>query len=199
MAEETKADKASKQKATDQPAEGQKKPAPKTAEKAKHADADVKKSDTAKLEKQVADLKDQLAKKDDLYLRAEAEIQNMTNHFKKERADLLKYEGQDLIKEILPVLDNLKRALAIKVEDDQGKQLHDGIQMVHDHLVKALKEHGVTEIEADGKPFDPTVHQAVSTTAVTGDQKPDTVVQVYQAGYKLKDRVLRPAMVVVAQ
>lgn len=153
----------------------------------------------ATLTKQVQDLKAQLDKKDDQYLRAEAEIQNMTNHFKKEREGLLKYEGQDLIKEILPVLDNLKRALAIKVADDQGKQLHDGIQMVHDHLEKALADHGVTEIEAEGKPFDPTVHQAVSTTAVTGDQKPDTVVQVYQAGYKLKDRVLRPAMVVVAQ
>lgn len=151
------------------------------------------------LAKQVADLKKQLAEKDDQYLRAEAEIQNMTNHFKKERSALLKYEGQDLIKEILPVLDNLKRALATKVDDDQGKQLHDGVQMVHDHLEKALADHGVTEIEALNKPFDPNVHQAVSTTAVSGDQKPDTVVQVYQAGYLLKDRVLRPAMVVVAQ
>lgn len=192
MAEEKKADKTSKQEASAKPTPQQKQTAPK-------ADKQAKQSATAELEKQVADLKDQLAKKDDQYLRAEAEIQNMTNHFKKERAALLKYEGQDLIKEILPVLDNLKRALAIKVEDDQGKQLHDGIQMVHDHLVKALKDHGVTEIEADGKPFDPTVHQAVSTTAATGDQKADIVVQVYQAGYKLKDRVLRPAMVVVAQ
>lgn len=185
MAEEKKA----KQDAAKQPnkpaADVQKKPA--------------KDDQVAALTKQVADLKEQLAKKDDQYLRAEAEIQNMTNHFKKERGDLLKYEGQDLIKEILPVLDNLKRALSIKVEDDQGKQLHDGIQMVHDHLEKALVSHGVSEIEALNKPFDPTVHQAVSTTAVTGDQKPDTVVQVYQAGYQLKDRVLRPAMVVVAQ
>lgn len=185
MAEEKKAKQEASQQTAKTAADSTKKPT---------ADDQV-----ALLTKQVADLKDQLAKKDDQYLRSEAEIQNMTNHFKKERSDLLKYEGQDLIKEILPVLDNLKRALSIKVEDEQGKQLHDGIQMVHDHLEKALESQGVSEIAALNKPFDPTVHQAVSTTAVTGDQKPDTVVQVYQAGYQLKDRVLRPAMVVVAQ
>lgn len=188
MAEEKKAEQSVKQPDVKNGPE-------KTADKG----APKKDKSTLKLKQQIEDLKKQLSAKDDQYLRAEAEIQNMNNHFKKERGDLLKYEGQDLIKEILPVLDNLKRALAIKVADDQGKQLHDGIQMVHDHLEKALTEHGVTEIKAQNQPFDPTVHQAVSTTPVTGDQKPDTVVQVYQAGYMLKDRVLRPAMVVVAQ
>ncbi len=137
--------------------------------------------------------------KDDKYLRAEAEIQNMTNRFNKERAQILKYDGQDLAKSILPVLDNLKRALAIEVVDDNGKQLKKGIQMVHDHLVKALNDHGITEIKADGETFDPTLHQAVQTVPVEEGQKPETVVNVLQAGYQLKDRVLRPAMVVVAQ
>lgn len=151
------------------------------------------------LEKQIKDLKQQLSDKDDQYLRAEAEIQNMTNHFKKERAQLLKYDGQDLAKSVLPVLDNLKRALTIEVHDENGQQLKKGIQMVHDHLINALKDHGITEIEAEGKPFDPTLHQAVQTVPVEGDQKAETVVKVLQAGYQLKDRVLRPAMVVVAQ
>ncbi|MCI1974962.1 MAG: nucleotide exchange factor GrpE [Limosilactobacillus sp.] len=156
-------------------------------------------SQVTKLEAQVKDLKQQLSDKDDQYLRAEAEIQNMTNHFKKERAQLLKYDGQDLAKSVLPVLDNLKRALTIDVHDENGQQLKKGIQMVHDHLISALKDHGIIEIEADGKPFDPTLHQAVQTVPVEGDQKADTVVKVLQAGYQLKDRVLRPAMVVVAQ
>lgn len=151
------------------------------------------------LEKQIKDLKQQLSDKDDQYLRAEAEIQNMTNHFKKERTQLLKYDGQDLAKSVLPVLDNLKRALTIEVHDENGQQLKKGIQMVHDHLINALKDHGITEIEAEGKPFDPTLHQAVQTVPVEGDQKAETVVKVLQAGYQLKDRVLRPAMVVVAQ
>ncbi len=151
------------------------------------------------LQKQVDDLKKQLADKDDKYLRAEAEIQNMTTRFNKERAQILKYDGQDLAKSVLPVLDNLKRALTIEVKDENGQQLKKGIQMVHDHLTAALKDHGVTEIPAEGKIFDPTLHQAVQTVPVEGDQKPETVVKVLQAGYQLKDRVLRPAMVVVAQ
>lgn len=165
------------------------------------AQAAAKKKDdpTTKLKATVAELKQQLADKDDKYLRAEAEIQNMTNRFNKERAQILKYDGQDLAKSILPVLDNLKRALAIEVTDENGQQLKKGIQMVHDHLVKALTDHGITEIAAEGKPFDPTLHQAVQTVPVAEGQKAETVVNVLQAGYQLKDRVLRPAMVVVAQ
>lgn len=173
---------------------------------AKHAtndqSKDKKKSATSQVDElkaEIKDLKQQLADKDDKYLRAEAEIQNMTTRFNKERAQILKYDGQDLAKSVLPVLDNLKRALTIEVTDESGKQLKKGIQMVHDHLTSALTDHGITEIEADGKPFDPTLHQAVQTVPVKDGQKPDTVVQVLQAGYQLKDRVLRPAMVVVAQ
>lgn len=140
-----------------------------------------------------------LSDKNDQYLRAEAEIQNMTKHFSKERSDLLKYDGQKMAKAILPAVDNLERALDTKVNDDAGKQLLKGIQMTHDRLMSALKENGVTEIEAAGKPFDPTKHQAVSTVTAKDDQKKDTVVKVLQPGYQLHDRVLRPAMVVVAQ
>lgn len=151
------------------------------------------------LQTEIADLKKQLEDKDNQYLRAEAEIQNMSKRFEKERSQLAKYDGQDLATSILPVLDNLKRALAIEVTDDNGQQLKKGIQMVHDHLEKALQDHGITEVDALNKPFDPNTQQAVQTVAASGDQKADTVVQVLQAGYLLKDRVLRPAMVVVAQ
>lgn len=72
--------------------------------------------------------------------------------------------------------------------------------MVHDHLEKALKDHGIVEIPAEpGTSFDPTKHQAVQTAPASDDQKADTIVQVLQAGYEMKDRVLRPSMVVVAQ
>ena len=172
------------------------------AQQAHHKDDQKKESATKQVDElktQIKDLKQQLADKDDKYLRAEAEIQNMTTRFKKEQAQLLKYDGQDLAKSVLPVLDNLKRALTIEVTDENGKQLKKGIQMVHDHLIGALNDHGITEIKADGKPFDPTLHQAVQTVPVKDGQKADTVVQVLQAGYQLKDRVLRPAMVVVAQ
>lgn len=159
-------------------------------------DADTR---VKELEKQVKELQKQVEDQKDQNSRAQAEIQNMTKRFKKEQAQLLKYDGQDLAKGILPVLDNLKRALEIEVEDENGQQLKKGIQMVHDHLEKALEDHDIKEIEALNKPFDPTTQQAVQTVAASGDQKPETVVQVLQAGYVLHDRVLRPAMVIVAQ
>jgi len=136
---------------------------------------------------------------EDSYLRSQAEIKNMHARHQKEQASLLKYDGQALAKDVLPVLDNLERALATEATDDNGEQLKKGVQMTYDHMLNALKDHGVQEIEAAGKTFDPTIHQAVQTVAVEGDQKADTVVQVFQKGYYLKDRVLRPAMVVVAQ
>lgn len=170
--------------------------ADKSAKKGQHQASDQQLKD---LQKQVDDLKKQLAGKDDQYLRAEAEIQNMNRHFKDERASLLKYEGQDLIKEILPVLDNLQRALSTKAEGDEAKQLHEGIQMVYTHFAHALSNHGVKKIEALEKKFDPNVQQAVQTVSADDDHPADTVVQVLQDGYKLKDRVLRPAMVIVAQ
>lgn len=185
-AKEEKAAQAAEQTAADQAA--------KNAEEAKDAKS------TAALKQQIADLKKQLDEKDDQYLRAQAEIQNMNNHFKKERAQLIKYDGQGLAKDILPVLDNLKRALATQLDDKQAQEFKKGIQMVHDHLEKALKDHGIVEIPAEpGTPFDPTKHQAVQTAPASDDQKADTIVQVLQAGYEMKDRVLRPSMVVVAQ
>ena len=81
------------------------------------------------------------------------------------------------------------RNVAIIAHVDHGKTC----------LIKALTDHGITEIPAEGETFDPTLHQAVQTVPVQDDQKPETVVKVLQAGYQLKDRVLRPAMVVVAQ
>lgn len=152
-----------------------------------------------KLAKELADLKDKNKDLEDKYLRSEAEIQNMQNRYTKERAQLIKYESQSLAKDILPAMDNLERALSVEADDDVSKQLKKGVQMTLDALVKAMKDHGVVEIEADGVKFDPTLHQAVQTVAAENDDQKDQVVQVLQKGYQYKDRTLRPAMVVVAQ
>lgn len=135
---------------------------------------------------------------EDKYLRAQAEIQNMQNRFTNERSQLLKYDGQKLATAILPVLDNLERALE-NADSENESSLKKGIQMTYDHMQHTLADHDIVEIEALNQKFDPTVHQAVQTVPVEGDQETDTVVQVFQKGYYLKDRVLRPAMVVVAQ
>ena len=148
---------------------------------------------------QITDLKAQLDAKDDQLLRALAEFVNMQTRNNTHHAALLKYDGQALAKDVLPVLDNLERALATQADDEAAQQLKKGVEMVYGHLQDALKKHGVTEVAAAGEKFDPNIHQAVQTVPVDDDHPADTVVQVLQRGYLLKDRTLRPAMVVVAQ
>ncbi len=172
--------------------------AKKEADKGEEKKQEKNKQDQ-KLAKELADLKDKNKNLEDKYLRSEAEIQNMQNRYTKERAQLIKYESQSLAKDILPAMDNLERALSVEADDDVSKQLKKGVQMTLDALVKAMKDHGVVEIEADGVKFDPTLHQAVQTVTAENDDQKDHVVQVLQKGYQYKDRTLRPAMVVVAQ
>jgi molecular chaperone GrpE len=185
------------------------------ADKQKDQDLKNAKEETSKTDKKAeektakkkvdpkdAKIKDLTAKNADLedkFLRSQAEIQNMNNRHKKEVAGMLKYDGQKLATEILPVLDNLERALNVEATDDSSKQLKKGIEMVQQHMVKALEDNHVKAIDNAGEKFDPAVAQAVQTVPADDDHKKDTVVQVLQKGYKLEDRVLRPAMVVVAQ
>ncbi len=151
------------------------------------------------LQTQISELTGKVDAITDQYIRAKAEIANIQKRNEKEQANLVKYDGQHLAKDILPVIDNLERALSIEVSDESGVQLKKGIQMVYDHMSKALKDNNVTEIEAEGQSFDPQIHQAVQTVPVEDGKEADQIVSVLQKGYMLKDRVLRPAMVVVAQ
>ena len=179
--------------------EKEQKHASKKAAEDLNAESNEQTDNQSDLEQQIADLQTKYDEMEDKYLRAEAEMQNMTKRFKNEQAQLLKYEGQKLATEILPVMDNLNRALQIEVEDEASAQLKHGIEMVAKDMEKALKDNEITKIEALNQPFDPTKHQAVKSVPVEKGQKSETVVEVYQDGYMLKDRVLRPAMVVVAQ
>lgn len=146
-----------------------------------------------------ADLKAQFNEMEDKFLRARAEIANMSNRFKNERELLVRYRSQDLGKKLLPAMDNLERAMAIEINDDQGAGLKKGISMVIESLSIALKEEGIEEIPAMGEIFDPNLHQAVQTIPAGEDVPAETIVEVLQKGYKLHDRVLRASMVIVAQ
>ncbi|MBZ2404841.1 nucleotide exchange factor GrpE [Liquorilactobacillus hordei] len=156
-------------------------------------------SEKEELKQKVAELQKKCDDFEDKYLRAEAEMANMHTRFKKEQEKLLRYDGQSLAKDVLPVIDNLNRALQIEVTDDASKQLKRGIELVFNDMEKALKANNVTKIEALGQVFDPALHQAVKSVPAEKEQKNETVIEVFQDGYMLKDRVLRPAMVVVAQ
>lgn len=136
---------------------------------------------------------------EDRYLRIQAEMANMRKRNQKEREDAAKYRSQDIAKELLPVIDNLERAMAIEVSDEQGESLKKGLEMVMNTFRTALKSEGIEEINPVGESFDPNFHQAVQTVPAEDGQARDTVVNVLQKGYILKDRVLRPAMVIVSQ
>ncbi|RMC54657.1 nucleotide exchange factor GrpE [Lactobacillus sp. ESL0261] len=153
----------------------------------------------SKLQHNLTQLQKEKDDLEDKYLRSQAEMQNMQNRYNNERAQLIKYESQSLAKDVLPAMDNLERALATKVDDEASKQLKKGVQMTLDSLVKAMKDHGISEITAEGEKFDPNLHQAVQTVEAENEDQKDHVVRVLQKGYLYKDRTLRPAMVVVAQ
>ena len=122
------------------------------------------------------------------YLRVHAEMQNIQRRAKEERQQLQKYRSQDLAKAILPSLDNIERALAVEGLTDDVKK---GLEMIN-----GLKEEGIEEIAADGE-FDHNFHMAIQTMPADDEHPADTIAQVFQKGYKLHDRILRPAMVVV--
>ncbi|UQS81577.1 nucleotide exchange factor GrpE [Bombilactobacillus folatiphilus] len=146
------------------------------------------------------ELEKKLKASQDQELRAQAEIQNIKKHNQQDQAALVKYDGQKLAESILPSIDNLERALqSVDAQDTSNQGLLTGVEMVLKHLKKALADNNITEIIAEGAEFDPQVHQAVQTVPADDSHPKDSVVQVLQTGYQLKDRVLRPSMVVVAQ
>ena len=132
------------------------------------------------------------------YARAYADTENMKKRLEKDFEQRSKYRIQDFAREILPVLDNCERALAVKPKDTEDENYRKAFEMVHRQLRAALEKEGVSEIEAEGQPFDPNWHQAMMSEKAEGVE-PGMVLQVLQKGYKLKDRLLRAAMVKVSE
>ena len=142
----------------------------------------------------------ELAELKDRYLRLAAEFDNFRKRNLKERQDLHNYANESLVKELLPVVDNLERAVDHGRKEEQradSENLLQGVELTYRSLTQILARFGVAEIEAAGKPFDPQVHEAVRRIA-SSEHAPGTILEVYQKGYLLKDRLLRPAMVAVA-
>ncbi|KPC98555.1 Protein GrpE [Geobacillus sp. BCO2] len=147
---------------------------------------------------QITELEAKLSEMEHRYLRLYADFENFRRRTRQEMEAAEKYRAQSLASDLLPVLDNFERALKIEADNEQAKSILQGMEMVYRSLLDALKKEGVEAIEAVGKPFDPYLHQAVMQAEAEG-YEPNTVVEELQKGYKLKDRVLRPAMVKVSQ
>ena len=139
-----------------------------------------------------------LKETEDKLLRLQAEFMNYQNRREKELETLFKYEGESIIKEVLKVVDNFERAINMDDDDlsDEVSKFLSGFKMIYTSLINMLTDLEVTEIDVDGKEFDPTIAEAV---LVEEDKtKPAGVVlEVLQKGYKYKDKVIRPAMVKV--
>ncbi len=164
-----------------------------------------KEDEVSLLKKQIESLeaeKEELSKKVDglknAYAKAYADTENMKKRLNNDFEMRNKYRAQDFAKEVLPVLDNCERALAIETTDSTDEKYRKAFEMVHKQLVKALEKEGVTEIDCLNKPFDPNYHQAMMSEHIDGVEA-NTVTAVLQKGYLLKDRLLRAAMVKVSE
>ena len=146
----------------------------------------------------IAELEAKIKEMENRYLRLYADFENFRRRTRQEMEAAEKYRAQSLVTDLLPALDNFERALKIEAENEQAKSILQGMEMVYRSVLDALKKEGVEAIEAVGKPFDPHLHQAVMQVE-DSNYEPNTVVEEFQKGYKLKDRVIRPAMVKVSQ
>jgi molecular chaperone GrpE len=133
--------------------------------------------------------------RDDAYLRLAADFDNYRKRVARDHAELSRRANERLLNELLPVLDDLERALEAASQHEEAK-LEEGVELVHRSLSALLGRHGLSEIETDGA-FDPHVHEAMLTQPADGTED-GSVLQVLQKGYRLGDRVLRPARVIVA-
>ena len=145
-------------------------------------------------------LQEEVAIYKDKYLRTSAEMQNMKRRMEEERANLLKYDGEELIKKLLPVVDNFERAISMddaNLEDELSKFLN-GFKMIYGNLNDTLQGYEVIVMDILGQPFDPNTMNAVLVEEAEGVE-PNTVIDVLQKGYTYKGKVIRYAMVKVSK
>ena len=134
----------------------------------------------------------------DLYMRTYAEMENVKRRGVKEREELAKFANESLIKEILPVIDSLEKALAHVQDGNNPSGLAEGIELTLNGLMSTLEKAGLEEVEAMGKPFDPNFHEAISLQA-DDTAPPKHVIMEMQKGYLLNGRLIRPSIVVISQ
>lgn len=142
----------------------------------------------------------QLEKEKERVLRLSAELENYKKRMENELKQFKKYANESLLKQLLTVIDNFERAIASTENESNSESngLLEGIKMTHDEILKLLKTFSVEPVKAEGEPFDPAYHQAV-TQEETDEHPENTVVRELQKGYLMHDRLIRPSMVVVSK
>ena len=152
-------------------------------------------AEAAPVEDKAAALEAELKEKSDRILRLQADFENFRRRTAKEKEELAAVITQNILGDLLPLLDNFERAMA--VEQTDGEAFQKGVEMIFTQLREVLDKHGLQSIEAEGQTFDPNFHQAVMRVE-NPDVEDGTITQVLQKGYQAKGRVIRPAMVQVA-
>ena len=148
-------------------------------------------------DEEIESLKQQVETEENKYLKLYAEFENFKRRNRQEMETNNKYKHQEMVEDLLPIIDNFERALKIEGDSESFNSLLKGVEMVYNDLVNTLMKHDVREIESVGQPFDPNYHQAVMTEA--SDEDDGIVIEEFQKGYILKDRVIRPSMVKVSE
>jgi len=158
----------------------------------------LEKMKKTELLKKIRKLKEESEKNYDQYLRSKAEIENIVKRNKKEKEEWVKYSNDILIKDILPVMDNLEMAISHSRNDDSFDALKEGVELTLKGLKDTLIKSGLEELKAEGEPFDPCFHHAVSEQD-NEDVEAGIVLKELQKGYTLNQRLIRPAMVILSK
>jgi molecular chaperone GrpE len=149
-------------------------------------------------ENQVEELQQKLSTLGEQLLREQAEMQNVRRRAQRDIESAHKYALEKFAGELLSVVDNLERAIdAIDADDEAQKSVAEGLELTLKTFIEVLAKYNVEAVEPEGQPFDADLHQAVSTVP-NNDVEPNTVINVFQKGYTLNSRLIRPAMVVVS-
>ena len=158
----------------------------------------VEVSETDKLKEEIEKLKAELEESKNAYYKAYADCENTKRRLQNEFEKSNKYKLQDFGKEVLPIMDNLERALAAQGDSEELKNYAKGFEMIYNQLVEVLKKQGIEEIECLDKEFDANFHHAIMQEPREGVES-RMVIEIFQKGYMLKDRILRPALVKVSE
>ena len=151
------------------------------------------------LQQELEAAREETRKNWDLFLRERAEMENLRKRHQRDKEDAIRFANDRLLKEMIPVLDNLERAVEhAEQKNDDSQGLLEGVHMTMNQFRKVLEEFGIKPVAALGEEFDPNVHQAMGQVE-SADQAPNTVVSEFQKGYLLNDRLLRPSLVMVAK
>lgn len=155
------------------------------------------KEEMALIKEELARQTEEKQKNYELYLRSRADIENLKKRNIREKEDYIQFANMEIIKKLLPVIDDLERALETAEKSDDFDGLHKGIEMTFKRIHEILKNEGIEVIESLGKPFDPQYHQPLMVEA--NDEYPEnTVIEELQKGYMYKNRLIRPSLVKVS-